>query len=168
MWGVRSLPKVDRFYRLSSKCLICPTRTMNRPRHIAILLTLFALTGTGSVLAQAASQPQPDQHGNYFSNDTPIRGTAPSPLMAGSLWQVMSRRLNCRSNAGMQYKITQQFKQGKLLQADVGRGGSDEVLLNITDQQGQPWMRVRSAQGKNYNCYVRANRLYIQPSQGTQ
>jgi hypothetical protein len=105
--------------------------------------------------------PQPDQNGNYMGNDAPLKGT--SRFMAGSLWQVVSRGLNCRSNPGMQTAIARQFKQGEILQADVGRGGADEVLINAKDEKGNPWMRVRSAQGKDYKCYVRANRLYIQP-----
>ncbi len=139
---------------------------MNPQWLTALSLTMLAFTGTGSVSAQASSMPQPDRHGNYLSNDTPIKGTAPRPLMQGSLWQVMSQKLNCRSRAGMRYGITRQFKQGELLQAEVGRGGSDEVLANSIDEKGQPWMPARSPSGQNYNCYVRANHLYIQPYKG--
>jgi hypothetical protein len=139
---------------------------MNLQRLAVISLTILALTGTQSVLAQTPSLPQPDRNGNYLSNDTPFKGTAPSPLMRGSLWQVVSSRLNCRSGFGLGYGITRQFQRGELLQAEVGRGGSDEVLLNPKDEKGQPWMPARSPQGKNYNCYVRANHRYIQPYQG--
>lgn len=130
-------------------------------------VTLVVCTGTVSVLAQVPSLlPQPDRNGNYFSNEAPIQGSAPRPLMPGSLWQVISFGLNCRQNAGLNYGVVRQFRQGELLQADVGRGGADEVLLNAKDKSGNPWMRVRSSQGRDYQCYVRANRRYIQPYRG--
>lgn len=144
---------------------------MSLQQRIGLFLTLvatgIALTGTAGepIFAQAQPKPQPDRNGNYFSNDAPMKGTAPSPLMAGSLWQVVSVGLNCRRGAGTQHGIARQFKRGELLQADVGRGGADEVLLNVKDSTGQPWMRVRSAKDKNFHCYVRANRLYIKPYQ---
>ncbi len=115
------------------------------------------------VWAQVSPMPQPDRSGNYFSNDAPVKGTAPSPLMPGSLWQVVSSELNCRRRAGRDAAIVRQFRQGALLQAEVGRGGADEVLLNAKDQTGQPWMWVRSPQGQSHACYVKANRRYIQP-----
>jgi hypothetical protein len=59
-----------------------------------------------------------------------------------------------------------QFKKGTILQSDVGRGGSDEVVINGKDKQGKPWMRVRSVAGETYNCNVRANSRYIQPYTG--
>ncbi len=127
------------------------------------LLTMTIVAFAGSVLAQASPVPQPDHKGNYFRNDAPILGTVPRILMPGGLWQVVSTGLNCRAQVGMDYPITRQFKRGELLQADVGRGGSDEVLFNAKDQTGNPWMRVRSASGIDYGCYVRANRRYIQP-----
>ena len=136
---------------------------MNLQKPTVIVLTMFSWIAAGSVLAQTSPVPKPDRNGNYFSNDAPIKGTVSGRLMAGSLWQVVSRGLNCRSQKGTRHRIVRQFKQGGLLQADVGRGGADEVLLNAKDENGNPWMRVRSAQGTNYNCYVRANRLYIQP-----
>jgi hypothetical protein len=132
-------------------------------RSFLTCVTLLACTGAVSVLAQAPSLPQPDRNGNYFSNEAPIQGSAPSPLMPGSLWQVVASGLNCRRNAGLNYGVVRQFHRGELLQADVGRGGADEVLLNVKDNSGNPWMRVRSSRGSDYQCYVRANRRYIQP-----
>jgi hypothetical protein len=138
---------------------------MDLQRLTVLSLTILAVTGTPSVLAQPLAIPQPDRNGNYLRNDTPFTGTAPSPLMRGSLWQVVSSGLNCRSGFGLRYGVTRQFNRGALLQAEVGRGGSDEVLVNPKDEKGQPWMPARSPQGQNYNCYVRANHRYIQPYQ---
>jgi len=113
----------------------------------------------------AQAQPQPNNQGDYFSNAAPIQAQKPfnSP---GGLWQVVSPGLSCRSGVGTNYRTVRQFQQGVLLQANVGRGGSDEVLINATDGKGKPWMAVRSAQGSDYACYVRANQRYIQPYQG--
>lgn len=115
----------------------------------------------------AQAQPQPNLQGDYFSNAAPLQAQKPvnSP---GGLWQVVSPGLRCRSGAGTNYRTVRQFKRGTLLQANIGRGGSDEVLINATDGTGKPWMLVRSEQGADYRCYVRANQRYIQPYRGKE
>lgn len=129
-------------------------------------LVLSALAAIALMLPATAQTPQPDRHGNYPSNQATIAGQAPPPLTPGSLWQVTAPGLNCRSGAGLTHAIVRQFGQGDLLQADLGRGGSDEVLLNPRDASGNPWMRVRSPIGQHYDCYVRASQRYIQPYAG--
>jgi hypothetical protein len=126
---------------------------------IAIVISCSAI----SVSAQAGI-PKPDRDGNYFSNEAPVKGIAPSPLMRGSLWRVVSKGLNCRRGAGVNYGIVRQLKQNAILQAEVWRGGADEVLLNSKDLTGMPWMPVRagSLRAKD-TCYVRANSRYIDP-----
>lgn len=54
------------------------------------------------------------------------------------------------------------FQSGDILQVEVYRGGSDEVLLNVVDAAGKPWMPVRGSRIAD-RCYVRANQRYIQP-----
>ncbi|WP_019498034.1 hypothetical protein [Pseudanabaena sp. PCC 6802] len=154
-----------------------PVESKNRPTVIlnalsvgvltSISLTLIALAGAPLVLAQTPVMPKPDRNGDYFGNEALIQGTVPRPYSAGSLWQVVvPGGVDCHSGVGLDYGITRQFKRGELLQADLGRGGADEVLRNAKDRNGKPWMRVRSASGENYNCYVRANNASIQPYQG--
>ncbi|HEY9824960.1 MAG TPA: hypothetical protein V6D19_05900 [Stenomitos sp.] len=127
-------------------------------------LTLISLIGFAFVAsAQVPIMLGLDRNGDYFSNENAVKGNVESPLMQGSLWKVLPIKLNCRSGAGYQYRILRQFHQGEIVQADVGRGGADEVLLNAKDINGKPWMLTRSAQGKAYHCYVRANKAYIQP-----
>ncbi|MCU0551962.1 MAG: hypothetical protein MUC48_21710 [Leptolyngbya sp. Prado105] len=140
---------------------------MRKSHSLVLALTSLAITIATPTLSQSRS-PNPDRQGNYFSNDAPIKGTAQSPLMRGALWQVTTPQLNCRSDATADSPIIRQFKLAEVLQADVGRGGADEVLLNAKDKNGNPWMRVRSMSGKNYNCYVRANRRYLQPYSSKQ
>ncbi len=139
---------------------------MNQHLFAVIVVPMMVFSIARSTVAQTPAWPIPDGEGNYFSNETPVQGTVPSPRMGGSLWQVVASELNCRSNMGMQSAIVRQFKPGEVLQADVGRGGADEVRLNAKDATGKPWLRVRSQGGQDLNCYVRANRRYIQPYRG--
>ena len=114
-----------------------------------------------SVLPLAAQAQTTDQQGNYYSNETPIKSAY--SRAAGSLWRVIvANGLNCRRSASLQSPIVRTYLTGTLLEVEVYRGGSDEVLVNPLDENGRPWMPVR---GKNIEdvCYVRANSRYIQP-----
>lgn len=130
--------------------------------RIVTVLTLLAMTSTSlSGIAQTTSNA-PDAQGDYYRNDTPVQGTAPRPLMAGSLWQVVAAELNCRQEPGADQAVVRRYRQGDVLQVEVYRGGSDEVLLNAKDATGKPWMPVRGKRSAD-RCYVRANQRYIQP-----
>ncbi|XGV95464.1 MAG: hypothetical protein ACAF41_22300 [Leptolyngbya sp. BL-A-14] len=103
-----------------------------------------------------------DRLGDYYSNEAPLKGATQRALMAGSLWKVVASQLNCRRSAGNEQAIVRRFKQGDVLEAEVYRGGSDEVLRNATDRSGKPWMPIRGTASAS-TCYVRANKRYIQP-----
>jgi hypothetical protein len=141
---------------------------------IVMNLKIFTLTSWLLILmnlefatAKTTSKNQPDRNGDYFRNDADVRGPVPKPtLMRGYLWRVVSPQLNCRKQPSANSTFVRQFQQGTLLQADVGGGGSDEVLINATDNMGKPWMRVRSVAGQDYGCYARANYRYLRPYQG--
>lgn len=124
------------------------------------LMLVLASGIAAATLAQALPQPSPS--GDFYSNDAPIKGVAQRPLAAGSLWRVSSLKLSCHQAPGANQPIVRQFRQGDVLQVEVYRGGSDEVLLNSKDANGKPWMPVR---GQNFSdrCFVRANSRYIQP-----
>lgn len=128
---------------------------------------LIPIALTCATAASAQDQPfaTPDRNGDYFRNYAPIQAKTPSNS-PGSLWQVVSPGLHCRSEAGTQFSIVRSFKIGTILQANIGRGGSDEVLVNGRDHQGKPWMSVRSKAGENYACSVRSNSRYIKPYKG--
>lgn len=130
------------------------------------ILWIISVTGVFfSLLPIALSQslPQPDRAGDYRSNEAPLkRQNPPRPLQAGSLWQVVPQSLNCRVAPGTHQPILRQYQRGAILEAEVGRGGSDEVLLNALDAERKPWMAVRG-KGVEDRCYVRANKRYIQP-----
>jgi hypothetical protein len=141
---------------------------MKKSQFYGIIFLLYlGMSNLTITFAQNIPQKSPDESGDYYSNEAPLKGTAPSPLMAGSLWLVVKNQLNCRQNAGRNEPMIRQFKKGDIIQAEVGRGGADEVLINALDDQGKPWMYVRG--GKDVkdlpirSCYVRANQRYIQP-----
>src|SRR5579883_235927 len=134
---------------------------MTMKRLLLVGITLLTLNASLSSLAQTARN-QPDPQGNFYSNDAPVKGTARSPLMAGSLWRVVALTLNCRRDPGSNQPVVRQFRRGDILQVEVYRGGSDEVLKNAFDRSRQPWMPVRG-QLPDDRCYVRANQRYILP-----
>ncbi len=116
-----------------------------------------------SVQAQSIPEIRPDRHGNYYSNESTVKAEiANSKLAAGSLWRVAVDALNCRRSANINSNVVRTYLIGELLEVEVYRGGSDEVLVNRLDPKGKPWMPVR---GKNTEdvCYVRANSRFIQP-----
>jgi hypothetical protein len=108
-----------------------------------------------SVSAQVA-----DQNGNYYRNESPVRGSG-RPA-AGSLWRVTADALNCRSEASINSSVVRVYGYGEILEVEVYRGGSDEVLINEIDAKNRPWMPVR---GSSYEdrCFVRANSRFIAP-----
>jgi hypothetical protein len=136
---------------------------MKKSHPFIITLITIAITATNA--NANSSFAKPDRNGDYFDNYGPIQAKKPGND-PGSLWQVISPGLNCRSDRGIQSPIVRSFKKGTILQANVGRGGSDEMWLNWKDQQGKPWMRVRSEAGEDYACNVRANSRYIKPYTG--
>ncbi len=116
-----------------------------------------------SVLPVSAQAQTTDPQGNYFKNETPVKARSNSRLASGSLWQVnVLNGLNCRRSASLQSPIVRTYLKDALLEVEVYRGGSDEVLINPLDENGKPWMPVR---GNNIEdvCYVRANSRFIQP-----
>lgn len=128
----------------------------------ALGLTLLVVSHQATFVAASTVIPLPDRRGDYYRNEAPVKGYAPSPLMAGSLWRVVANKLNCRQKPGSKYPIQRQFKVGDILQAEVGWGGADEVLVNALDNKGFPWMAVRG-KAQDERCYVRANNRYLQP-----
>ena len=140
---------------------------MRQNIQIIAILLMTNLSSIALAQAQTPSQvPKPDAQGDYYSNVAPIKGTVPpgNSLMVGSLWQVVSQKLNCRRQPSLQAPVVRRFRTGNILQAEVFRGGSDEVLINAKDAAGKPWMWVRAATFKLEDaCYVRANDRYIKP-----
>lgn len=118
-------------------------------------LLLFLLLASGAWAAP----------GDWYSCQGPVMAPEPAgPAMAGSLWRVVAPSgLLGRRSPAVSAPVVARFPTGTVLQADVGRGGADEVWINALDSAGQPWMRVRTREGRDLDCYVRANARYIRP-----
>ena len=122
------------------------------------LLLVLCLVSLGS--SQPVGIPE-----EYRSNEGPVLGEADSPYSPGSLWVVLTEKLEGRSESDQSAPVVRVFSRGEVLQAEVGRGGSDEVLRNFVDEQGRAWMAVRVTGLPDYGCYVRANTGTIAPAQ---
>lgn len=107
--------------------------------------------------------PQSDEKGDFLTCHGPVLGPVKQPLTPGSLWRVTSDGLDCRREPRADSPLIATLTKGSQLQADVGRGGSDEVWQNAVDSEGDYWMRVRDAEGRPLDGYVRANIRFLEP-----
>ncbi len=127
-------------------------------KTLAIVLLLTALS--------QAQPAQPNRQGEYEWNtwdNAAIRtGRVDQGMMAGTLWRVIAPT-QAMSEPRSDSRVVKTFQPGTILQADVGRGGSDEVLRNASDKKKNFWMRVRDENGRPLNCYVHANSAIIVP-----
>lgn len=122
-------------------------------RSCFLLILLFC----GAVLAD------PDAKGDYYNNETPVQGRPAPPLSPGSLWKVVEKS-PCRKAADEKSVVVRTLAKGSVIEVEVWRGGSDEVLVNALDSSGRPWMPVRGKKETDV-CYVRANSKFIRPVQ---
>ena len=119
-----------------------------------------ALLPATAVQAQVAI---PDRQGNYYRNETNVQAKRSSRYGTGSLWQVIVDGLNCRQDPSLDSPVHRTYLADELLEVQIYRGGSDEVLINPRDQNGRPWMPVRVGDSSEGACYVRANSRFIRP-----
>jgi len=144
-----------------------PKKTGTKNRQFALVWLWGLCIWVAPVWAESElyTRPQMDAQGNWLTNSGPISGQAQSPQMPGALWRVVSPQLNCRAQPNRHAALITTFRKGRLLQANLGRGGSDEVFFNSLDRAKHPWMWVRSPDGHNLGCFVRAHRSFIMPLQ---
>jgi hypothetical protein len=131
-----------------------PVNNISLVFQIALQALIFPL-----LLLPAPSLAQ-DQNGNYYRNESPVQGSG-RPT-AGSLWRVTVDALNCRREANLSSPVVRVYDYGEILEVEVYRGGSDEVLINAIDAKNRPWMPVRGNSYKD-RCFVRANSRFIAP-----
>jgi len=135
--------------------------------NLGCVLFILVTMVSSQLTAQPTNKPiVPDAQGNYLSNLTNSFGDVlpdRSKDSPGSLWRVVTPNLHCRKTPSTRARSLRVFPQGTVLQADVGRAGSDEVYLNALDEQQKPWMLVRSRNGEPYQCFVRAHQKFIAP-----
>lgn len=123
----------------------------------------YSMLLLGSLPFSAQAQVPVDAQGNYYRNVTSVQAENNSSKgSAGSLWLVRVDGLNCRRSASIDSPVVRVYAADSLLEVEVYRGGSDEVLVNVLDQNGRPWMPVRGRSVEDV-CFVRANSRYIQP-----
>lgn len=127
------------------------------------MLLLAVLPVTLSPAAVQAQVAVPDIQGNYYRNETNVQAKRSSRYGTGSLWQVVVDSLNCRQKPSIDSPVKRTYLADDLLEVQIYRGGSDEVLINPRDQNGRPWMPVRDGDSSEGACYVRANSRFIQP-----
>jgi hypothetical protein len=131
-------------------------------KHSMLLLAVLPAT----LLPAAAVQAQvavPDRQGNYSRNETNVQAQRASRYGTGSLWQVVVDSLNCRQEPSIDSPVKRTYLANDILEVQIYRGGSDEVLINARDQNGRPWMPVRDGFSSEGACYVRANSRFIRP-----
>ena len=139
---------------------------------LQILKNVGCIAPTGEVV-QAKGSASPGQievwlSTDLFYNNGPVKGQRRRPLSPGSLWSVTTHKLNGRVLPNSDAKIITVFPKSSILETEVGRGGSDSVLVNSIDSSGKPWMRVRDQERQERSCYVRASLDFITPVQPNQ
>lgn len=122
------------------------------------LPTLFVI-----LFADAAFAQLPVAQVDYYRNETEVKANRRSRYGTGSLWKVKVEQLNCRQELSLDSPVKQIYSNNTVLEVQIYRGGSDEVLVNPRDRNGKPWMSVRDRDSLESKCYVRANSRYIQP-----
>jgi hypothetical protein len=128
---------------------------MSQLNRSKVFLIAFTLTLLG-VPAMAQSLPTPDRNGDYM----------PKEAASQELWMAVDsdpKGLNCRGNIPP-YKGSEQvlttFKKDQTFTAVAPVRGIERIAL---DDKGKPWLRVQL--NDNKECWVRANRRLVSPSQ---
>jgi hypothetical protein len=132
-------------------------------KHSMLLLAVLPVTLSLCPVSVQAEVAVPDRQGNYSRNETNVQAKRSSRYGTGSLWQVVVNSLNCRQEPSIDSPVKRTYLADDLLEVQIYRGGSDEVLMNPRDQNGRPWMPVRNEDSSNEACYVRANSRFIRP-----
>ena len=131
-------------------------------KHSMLLIAVLPVTLLPVSVVQA-EVAVPDKQGNYYRNETNVRAQRVDRYGTGSLWRVVVDSLNCRKEPSINSAVQRTYNANDIIEAQIGRGGSDEVLINARDKNGRPWMQVRSVTSTFEGCYVRANSRFIQP-----
>ena len=131
-------------------------------KHSMLLLAVLPVTLLPVNVVQA-EVAVPDKQGNYYRNETNVKSPRGDRYGTGSLWRVVVEGLNCRKEPSIDSPVQRTYAANEIIEVQIGRGGSDEVLINARDKNGRPWMQVRYRPSTSEACYVRANSRFIQP-----
>ena len=100
--------------------------------------------------------PQPNRQGEYTSILSKFQNGQKSPHL---VWKVVSNELNCRAQAGGNYRVVRTLSKGN----NIDIVGKAKVYR---DRQGKTWLYVAkegSAEDVKIRCFVRANNQFIKP-----
>lgn len=126
-------------------------------RFLVVTLALLGLMLLAANAQTNSSQyPQPNRQGDYTSILSKFQDGKKSPHL---VWQVVISNLNCRSQAGVNYRVVRSLAKGD----HVDLVGNPQIYRDI---QGQPWLYVAkqgSAEDIKIRCFVRAHTEFIKP-----
>ncbi len=130
-------------------------KPMKQLLSIALVTTISLLPTLGNAQTNNFQYPQPNRQGDYTS----ILSKSQDGQTPHLVWKVVSNKLNCRAQAGINYRIVRLLsKEDKI---DIV--GKPKIYL---DRQGKPWLYVAkegNAEDLKIRCFVRANTQFIKP-----
>jgi hypothetical protein len=100
--------------------------------------------------------PQPNRQGDYTSILSKSQNGQKPPHL---VWKVVSKELNCRAQAGGNYRVVRTLSKGN----NIDIVGKPKIYR---DRQGKAWLYVAkegSAEDVKIRCFVRANNQFIKP-----
>ncbi|MHC5769370.1 MAG: hypothetical protein ACYTXI_27890 [Nostoc sp.] len=129
---------------------------LNLPNRILLgtLPLLVSMPLGANAQTDSFQYPQPKRQGDYTSISTFENGQT-----AHLAWMVVSSELNCRAQAGGNYRVVRTLSKGD----NIDIVGKPKVYR---DRQGKPWLYVAksgSAEDIKIRCFVRANSQFIKP-----
>ncbi|HYW18576.1 MAG TPA: hypothetical protein VE956_04540 [Nodularia sp. (in: cyanobacteria)] len=125
-----------------------------------VLVVRLALLGLMPLAANAQTNsfqyPQPNRQGDYTSILSKFQDGKKSDHL---VWKVVASKLNCRAQAGVNYRVVRSLAKGD----NLNIAGNPTIYR---DKQGKPWLYVAkegSAEDIKIRCFVRANNQFIKP-----
>ncbi|WP_206756138.1 hypothetical protein, partial [Trichocoleus sp. FACHB-591] len=126
-----------------------------------LYLLLFFLV-LGQVILSPASAYAQNQSGDYFQGKLPHYPSEREYVI--SEWRVItSSGLNCRSDAGTQFRVVKTLAFRSPFNVQTGEGRDQHNNPTKLDSRGLPWFKVAKSSQGAVQCFVRANSRYIEP-----
>lgn len=129
---------------------------LNLPNRLLLgtLPLLVSMPLVANAQTNSFQYPKPNRKGDYTSIISKFEDGKKSPHL---VWKVVSSELNCRAQAGGNYRVVRSLSQGN----NVDIIGKPKVYR---DKQGKPWLYV-APEGivEDVRCFVRANSQFIKP-----
>jgi uncharacterized protein YgiM (DUF1202 family) len=120
------------------------------------LSTAISIIPTLAIAQTNFQYLQANRQGDYTSILSKFQNGQKSPHL---VWKVVSNELNCRTQAGGNYRVVRTLSKGN----NIDIVGKPKVYR---DRQGKVWLYVAkegSAEDVKIRCFVRANNQFIKP-----